>query len=58
MIATLSPIKADKEHQKADAIEFKGLIEAKLAELEEAKAAKDAEWAEEKQQHDSQIAIV
>jgi hypothetical protein len=29
------------------------LIEAKLAELEEAKAEKDAEWAEEKEAHDS-----
>lgn len=34
------------------------MIEAKLAEIEVAKKEKDAEWAEERQQHDSQSAII
>jgi len=54
----LKPIKADKEKEKADLEDFLALLIEKLAQIEEAKAAKDAEWKEEAEQHDSQIAII
>ena len=53
LIAALTPIRADKQKEKADLEDFLALIIEKLAQIEEAKAAKDAEWAEEQEQHDS-----
>jgi uncharacterized protein (DUF342 family) len=53
LLAALKPIKADKEKEKADLEDFLALLIQKLGEIEEAKAAKDAEWKEEAEQHDS-----
>jgi hypothetical protein len=54
----LKPLKANKEKEKADLEDFLALIIEKIAEIDAAKVEKDAEWKEEAEQHDSQIAII
>jgi len=58
LLASLKPIKAKKEAEKADLEEFAALIREKLQEIEVSKVAKDAEWKEEAQEHDALTAII
>jgi hypothetical protein len=54
----LTPIKEAKEEERANLENFKALLIEKIAEIEAAKEEKDAEWAEEAEQHDSQTAVI
>jgi len=53
LIAELEPIKARKEEERDNLLDYKALLEAKLAEMAIAHDEKEAEWAEEKEAHDS-----
>jgi len=58
LLTELRPIKAKKEEERDNLLDYKALLEAKLAEMEVAKGEKEAEWKEEAAQHDSQTAII
>jgi hypothetical protein len=57
-LAELKPIKARKEEERDNLIDYRALLITKISEIEAAKEAKDAEWVEEAAAHDSQTAII
>jgi hypothetical protein len=52
------PIRDEKVRIKAEKIEFRQIIEERISELDANKVIKDAEWAEEQQQHDQAQYII
>jgi len=46
-LTELRPIKAKKEEERDNLLDYKALLVAKLAEMEVAKGEKEAEWKEE-----------
>lgn len=47
------PIRDEKVRVREEKINFRTVIEEKIAEIDANKELKDAEWAEEQQQHDA-----
>lgn len=52
------PIRDEKVRLLKDKKEFEALLEAKIAELDQAKAHRDEEWAKEQEEHDSATYVI